>query len=85
MLAGNGVVFPDRHLVGHVAGILPGNVEMPGSSGGIEPDLDGCRLGHVQALLPTCPAMPDLNGYRDLSVRDLMSTNSLCLIVLLTI
>src|SRR5215213_2751544 len=43
----DGVVFVDRHLFSHGAGVLLGHVEMPGASRRVQTDLDRRRFGHV--------------------------------------
>src|SRR3546814_6052349 len=46
MLARTRVVFPHRHLLGHRARVLLGDIEKARVGGAHQLDLDGRRLGH---------------------------------------
>jgi hypothetical protein len=46
MFAHHRIVFPQDKLLGHGPGVFLGDIEKSRSSSGIEPDFDGCRLGH---------------------------------------
>jgi hypothetical protein len=50
VLAHLGIVFSDRHLVGHGARVFLGDVEKARIGFAIQPDLDGCGLRHWSLL-----------------------------------
>src|SRR5260221_6673048 len=67
MLAHDGIVFAEAHLLGGVARILLGHVEDAGVGGGDEQDLDGCGLRHGSVLILSmcCQRQPANNASGD--------------------
>src|SRR3546814_20501293 len=50
MLASDGIKFLDQHLLGHVALVLGGGVEVARAGGGLELDFFADTFGHVVLL-----------------------------------
>ena len=50
VLARNRVIFPQYELFSHGSGVFLGDIEKPGASCRIEPDLYGGRLSHWNLL-----------------------------------
>ncbi len=50
VLARHRVVLFQHELLGHGARVLLGHVEIARVGGGIQPDFNGCRLGHESLL-----------------------------------
>jgi len=64
MLASNGIIFLDLHLLRHVALVLVGSVEMTGSSTGYQTNFLACRFCHCQSPLNLLAAGADVRKHR---------------------